>query len=215
MFLSAGRVNSRFSSSRRAWRSSRWRWRSQTFHLLVKWLKMPTRPRSTSPSQRHSYTLASGHRYVSTGGGRPIIFIFFIQPRSTCTYFNLFASCCSSVQDHDVECSFENTVICELGNPLRGNEKVAAVSVYFFYLFNWLVLSEHHTAFIRCPWSWSGRQLGSICTHKRSSHSCFCPRKSLKSHQDFADSKNHVLMLKPLVWKFWVEWNLKKQVKTN
>uniref|UniRef100_A0A674ML96 Integrin, alpha 3b n=1 Tax=Takifugu rubripes TaxID=31033 RepID=A0A674ML96_TAKRU len=28
-------------------------------------------------------------------------------------------------EDHDVQCSFEETLICELGNPLKGNEKVS------------------------------------------------------------------------------------------
>uniref|UniRef100_A0A665VX64 Uncharacterized protein n=1 Tax=Echeneis naucrates TaxID=173247 RepID=A0A665VX64_ECHNA len=29
--------------------------------------------------------------------------------------------------DHDVQCSFDSTVICELGNPLKGNERVSLI----------------------------------------------------------------------------------------
>ncbi|KAF7662454.1 hypothetical protein LDENG_00235490, partial [Lucifuga dentata] len=32
--------------------------------------------------------------------------------------------------DHDVQCSFEDTVICELGNPLKGNEKVSLLLIF-------------------------------------------------------------------------------------
>lgn len=63
--------------------------------------------------------------------------------------------------------------------------------LYFLFLFTILIdlYSEHRAAFIRFPWSSSGRQLGSICSQKRSSRSCFCPRKSLKSRWTFIDSK--------------------------
>lgn len=43
------------------------------------------------------------------------------------------------VQDHDVECFGQNIVICELGNPLRGNEKVACPGlslIFIFYFFS-------------------------------------------------------------------------------
>ncbi|XP_071393895.1 integrin alpha-3b [Centroberyx affinis] len=32
--------------------------------------------------------------------------------------------------DHDVECSLEDTVICELGNPLKSNEKVSLLLIF-------------------------------------------------------------------------------------
>ena len=37
------------------------------------------------------------------------------------------------VQDNDVECSLDETVICDLGNPLKGNENVRLDGCYWIF----------------------------------------------------------------------------------
>lgn len=65
------------------------------------------------------------------------------------------------VQDHDVECVGENIVICELGNPLRGNEKVACPGLSLFILYSFSLFKLICTLSMVLPSSgFPGREVG-------------------------------------------------------
>lgn len=107
-----------------------------------------------------------------------------------------FSTCWFCVQDHDVQCHLDGTVICELGNPLKGNENVCLNLFSLIHVDSFPPLMPLILAFsiLRCRLPSYLRPQGSICTHNRSSPSCFCPRKCLTLMLHFV----------PFILKAWV-----------
>lgn len=149
---------------------------------------MPTWPSWMSPSLRPWDTLVSGLiRYVHWRAAERNLFIFKISllycyPVTGLQFsslvihlvgFELLNLLWPCVQAHDVQCSSQ--VICELGNPLKGNERVRLSNCLkfslqhldFFSYSDGFDAPDSHPFTVRCPSPSYLRRQGSICTLKR------------------------------------------------